>query len=75
MKFVEEYKDEHGVQPICEALKGTGYEIAPSTYYHSRKKTMSARHRSDLSTTNPYHAYLPGELPSVRYKENLSRTT
>lgn len=30
--FVDRHKDEHGVRPICDALRETGAEIAPSTY-------------------------------------------
>ncbi|MGL5825328.1 MAG: IS3 family transposase [Nocardioides sp.] len=43
MQFVEEHRDEHGVEPIIEALRGTCAEIAPSTYYAARTRPASAR--------------------------------
>ncbi|MCH6471814.1 IS3 family transposase [Sinomonas terrae] len=36
--FVEEHRDEHGVEPICRVL-----QIAPSTYYAHRTRQPSAR--------------------------------
>jgi putative transposase len=36
--FVEEHRDEHGVEPICRVL-----QIAPSTYYAHRARRPSAR--------------------------------
>ena len=36
--FVEEHRDEHGVEPICRTL-----QIAPSTYYAHRTRAPSAR--------------------------------
>jgi putative transposase len=31
VEFIAQRRDEHGVEPICEALKGTAAQIAPST--------------------------------------------
>lgn len=46
--FVEEYRDEHGVEPICAALEGTEAQIAPSTYYAYRSRPPSARAVRDV---------------------------
>ena len=39
--FIEEHRDEHGVEPICRILP-----IAPSTYYEHRKKRLEPEQRS-----------------------------
>ena len=36
--FIDESRDEFGVEPICTAL-----QVAPSTYYDYKKRTPSAR--------------------------------
>jgi putative transposase len=36
--FIEENRDEFGVEPICRTL-----EVAPSTYYDNKKRPLSAR--------------------------------
>lgn len=36
--FIEEHRDEHGVEPICREL-----QVAPSTYYAHRSRPASAR--------------------------------
>jgi len=50
VRFVEEHKDEHGVEPICSALEDTNAAIAPSTYYAARSRPPSHRARSDAAT-------------------------
>jgi putative transposase len=50
VRFVEEHRDEHGVEPIIDALQGTCAEIAPSTYYAARTRPRSARARADEVT-------------------------
>ena len=37
-RYIEEHKDEFGVEPICRTL-----EVAPSTYYAARSRQPSAR--------------------------------
>ncbi len=32
VEFIDRHKDEHGVQPICDALSETSAAIAPSSY-------------------------------------------
>lgn len=44
--YIDEHKDEHGVEPICEQL-----QIAPSTYYAAKTRKPSARSVSDQATT------------------------
>lgn len=38
VKFIDDNRDEFGVEPICTTL-----EVAPSTYYDNKKRPMSAR--------------------------------
>src|SRR5690606_13972555 len=45
--YIDQYKDEFGVQPICDALKETDAEIAPSTYYAAASRPPSARSLRD----------------------------
>ena len=44
--YIDEHKDEHGVEPICEQL-----QIAPSTYYAAKSREPSARSVRDQATT------------------------
>lgn len=63
--FVDRYKDEHGVQPICDALRETSAEIAPSTYYAAKSRPASVRAERDAELTTEirsmyeenYHVY------------------
>jgi putative transposase len=41
-RYIDEHKDQYGVEPICRTL-----EIAPSTYYAARSRLPSARQRRD----------------------------
>jgi putative transposase len=50
VRFVDDHRDEHGVEPIVDALRGTCAEIAPSTYYAARARPPSARARADEVT-------------------------
>jgi putative transposase len=47
IKYVDEHKAEHGVEPICRSLAEAGLKIAPSTYYASKTRPPSARSRRD----------------------------
>lgn len=49
--FVEEHRDEHGVEPICAALQDTPAQIAPSTYCAHRSRGPSARAVRDQQLT------------------------
>lgn len=43
VEFVDSQRNEHGVQPVLQALQHTPVEIAPSTYYAARSRPESAR--------------------------------
>ncbi|MGP9615255.1 hypothetical protein ACT3TE_18605, partial [Brachybacterium sp. AOP42-B2-9] len=45
--FIDEHKDEFGVEPICKTLREAGTQIAPSTYYARQQREPSARARRD----------------------------
>jgi putative transposase len=47
VEFVDSQREQHGVQPVLEALKQTPAEIAPSTYYAAKTRPESARVASD----------------------------
>ena len=41
--FIEEHRDQFGVEPICHVLTEHGIPIAPSTYYEARNRPPSRR--------------------------------
>ena len=43
MEFIDAYRDEFGVEPICRVLSEHGCPIAPSTYYDARRRQPSKR--------------------------------
>src|SRR5699024_9894157 len=45
--FIDEHRDEFGVEPIVRALRGTAARIAVSSYYAFKKRRPSARSRRD----------------------------
>ena len=45
--FIDEHRDEFGVEPIVRALSGTAARIAVSSYYAFKKRRPSARARRD----------------------------
>ena len=49
--YIDQHKEKFGVQPICEALKDTASEIAPSTYYAAASRPPSARTLRDEELT------------------------
>ncbi|MFC5001931.1 IS3 family transposase [Dactylosporangium cerinum] len=49
--FVDSQKEQHGVQPVLQALEGTPAQIAPSTYYAAKTRPVSARSRRDEELT------------------------
>jgi putative transposase len=49
--YIDQHKGDFGVQPICEALKDTDAEIAPSTYYAAASRPASARSVRDQELT------------------------
>ncbi|MGW3473794.1 IS3 family transposase [Saccharopolyspora sp. NPDC000995] len=51
VEFVESRREEHGVQPVLEALEQTPAEIAQSTYYAAKPRPESARAARDRELT------------------------
>jgi putative transposase len=51
VEFVDSQREEHGVQPVLEALAQTPAGIAPSTYYAARSRPESARAARDRELT------------------------
>jgi putative transposase len=45
--FIDKHASQHGVEPICRTLRIAGIEIAPSTYYASKTRPISARAERD----------------------------
>jgi len=43
VEFIDAYRDEFGVEPICRVLSEHGCPIAPSTYYDARRRQPSKR--------------------------------
>jgi putative transposase len=43
--YVDQHKQEYGVEPICRVLTETGAKIAPSTYYAAKSRPPSAHGR------------------------------
>jgi putative transposase len=41
--YIDQHKQEFGVEPICQALKDADLQIAPSTYYAAKKRCPSPR--------------------------------
>ena len=41
--FIDEHRQEFGVEPICQVLREQGVGIAPSTYYAAKARPPSAR--------------------------------
>ncbi|MET7458485.1 IS3 family transposase, partial [Streptomyces sp. NPDC005574] len=53
--YIDQHKEEFGVQPICAALTGTDAEIAPSTYYAAGTRPEAARTTRDRELTEQIH--------------------
>src|SRR3954452_1626980 len=51
VEFVDSQREEHGVQPVLQALEDTPAQIAPSTYYAAKTRPASARSRRDEELT------------------------
>lgn len=60
-EFVDEHRQEHGVEPICEQLP-----IAPSTYYEHKRREREPQRRSARSRRD---AVLRGRIRRV-HREN-----
>ncbi len=60
--FIDEHRDEHGVEPICEQLP-----IAPSTYHEQKAREVDPSHLPDRAVRD---AALRAEIERV-WKENF----
>lgn len=49
--YIDQHKEQFGVQPICDVLAETDAPIAPSTYYAAHTRPPSARSRRDEQLT------------------------
>lgn len=49
--YIDEYRNELGVEPICRVLTEAGTKIAPNTYYAFKTRPLSARSVSDGATS------------------------
>jgi len=47
VEFIDEHKEEFGVEPICRVLREHGLAVAPSTYRAARIRPPSARAQRD----------------------------
>ena len=47
VEFIDEHKEEFGVEPICRVLREHGLQIAPSTYRAATTRPPSARAQRD----------------------------
>jgi putative transposase len=41
--FISKYKDTFGVEPVCRVLTGSGWQIAPGTYYAAVRRPPPPR--------------------------------
>lgn len=41
--YIDGHRDRFGVEPICQVLRESGLQIAPSTYYAAKTRAPSAR--------------------------------
>ena len=48
-QYIDQRKEEFGVEPICTVLTESGCRIAPSTYYAARSRPPSKRSVSDAA--------------------------
>ncbi|MCP2621670.1 IS3 family transposase [Mycolicibacterium smegmatis] len=45
--FIDDNREEFGVEPICTVLRSAGLQVAPSTYYDAKTRPPSARAQRD----------------------------
>jgi len=45
--FVDDNRDDFGVEPICTVLRSAGVQVAPSSYYAAKSRPSSARAQRD----------------------------
>jgi hypothetical protein len=67
--YIDQYKQEFGVQPICDVLQGTDAEIAPSTYYAAKTRPEAARTARDRELTEEIRVIHLMTNPHARYRD------
>ena len=72
MSFIDEHREEHGVEPICRKLP-----IAPSTYYEQKAREadpsrLSARSVRDVEFREEIERVLEGALRRLRCAQSLA---
>jgi hypothetical protein len=50
--YIESYRDQFGVEPICTVLSEHGCTIAPSTYYQRRRRPVTAAELAEAYLVN-----------------------
>ena len=63
--FIDEYKEEFGVEPICRVLRDHGLKIAPSTYRAAKRRPLSAHAQRD--------AVVPERIRAVHGERKIGR--
>lgn len=53
--YIDAYKADYGVEPICRVLNRAGVQIAPSTYYAAKTRPPSARAVRDMELVEQIH--------------------
>lgn len=48
-RYIDEHREEFGVEPICKVLTESDLKVAPSTYYAARSRPPSKRSVSDAA--------------------------
>ncbi len=51
VEYIDGHRDRFGVEPICQVLRESGLQIAPSTYYAAKARPPSARAVRDAELT------------------------
>lgn len=47
--FIDEHREQLGVEPMCRVLTDAGTQVAPCTYYAAKTRPASARSVSDAA--------------------------
>ena len=70
-EFIETYRGQFGVAPICRALTSAGWKIAPNTYYAHRRRGPSKRALWDTTITEVLAGYYEPDAEGRRRPESL----
>lgn len=70
-EFVDVYRDQFGVAPICRALSAAGLQIAPNTYRARRRRGVSKRALWDTTITEVLAGYYEPDQDGRARPESL----